>query len=53
MKNSNLHAAKVAKNDEFYIRFEDINFEINLVEHGYPPFFKDKVVYCNCENPGE
>ena len=53
MKNSNLHAAKVAKNDEFYTRFEDINFEINLVEHGYRPFFKDKVVYCNCDDPEE
>ena len=53
MKNSNLHAAKIAKNDEFYTRFEDINFEINLVEHGYRPFFKDKVVYCNCDDPEE
>lgn len=42
MKNSNLHAAKV-----------NINFEINLVEHGYRPFFKDKVVYCNCDDPEE
>ena len=53
MKNSNLHAAKVAKNDEFYTRFEDINFEMNLVEHGYRPFFKDKIVYCNCDDPEE
>ena len=53
MKNSNLHAAKVAKNDEFYTRFEDINFEINLVEHGYRPFFNDKIVYCNCDDPEE
>ena len=53
MKNTNLHAAKTAKNDEFYSRFEDINFEINLVEHGYRPFFKDKIVYCNCDDPEE
>ncbi len=52
-KNTNLHSAKSAKNDEFYTRFEDINFEINLVEHGYRPFFKDKVVYCNCDDPEE
>ena len=52
-KNTNLHVAKSAKNDEFYTRFEDINFEINLVEHGYRPFFKDKVVYCNCDDPEE
>lgn len=52
-KNNNLHAAKTAKNDEFYTRFDDINFEINLAEHGYRPFFKDKVVYCNCDDPEE
>ena len=52
-KNNNLHAAKTAKNDEFYTRFDDINFEINLVEHGYRPFFKDKVIYCNCDDPEE
>ena len=52
-KNNNLHTAKTAKNDEFYTRFDDINFEINLAEHGYRPFFKDKVVYCNCDDPEE
>lgn len=52
-KNNNLHAAKTAKNDEFYTRFDDINFEVNLAEHGYRPFFKDKVVYCNCDDPEE
>ena len=52
-KNQNLHAAKTAKNDEFYTRFDDINFEINLAEHGYRPFFKDKIVYCNCDDPEE
>ena len=51
--NKSMIAAKVNKNDEFYTRFEDINFEINLVEHGYRPFFKDKVVYCNCDDPEE
>ena len=53
VKNKNLHAAKVNKNDEFYTRFDDINFEINLAEHGYRPFFKDKVIYCNCDDPEE
>lgn len=52
-KNNNLHAAKTAKNDEFYTRFDDINFEINLAEHGYRPFFKDKIIYCNCDDPEE
>lgn len=49
--NSNLHAAKAAKNDEFYTRYEDINAEINTLEHGYRPHFRDAVVYCNCDDP--
>lgn len=51
MKNSNLRAARASKNDEFYTRFEDINTEINLVEHGYRSLLKDKIVYCNCDDP--
>lgn len=43
--NTNLHHAKKAKNDEFYTRFEDIEKEL---KH-YKDFFKDKVVYCNCD----
>ena len=50
---SNLNRAKSAKNDEFYTRYETINAEINTNEHGYRPFFKDKVVYCNCDDPEE
>ena len=52
-KNNNLHAAKTAKNDEFYTTFCSINEEINTNEHGYRPFFKDQVVYCNCDDPEE
>ena len=45
--NTNLHKAKQAKNDEFYTRYEDIENELkHYIEH-----FKDKVVYCNCDNP--
>lgn len=51
MKNTNLHAAKMAKNDEFYTRYEDINAEINTFEHGYRPHFENAVVYCNCDDP--
>ena len=47
MKNSNLHAAKKAKNDEFYTQLTDIEKEL---KH-YKDQFKDKVVYCNCDNP--
>lgn len=46
-KNASLHAAKDAKNDEFYTRLEDINEEMNH----YEDKFKDKVVFCNCDDP--
>ena len=45
-KNFNLHAAKANKNDEFYTLYKDIEAELcHYTEH-----FKDKVVYCNCDN---
>lgn len=44
-KNTNLSNARNAKNDEFYTRFEDISKELAY----YKDFFKDKVVYCNCD----
>ena len=47
MKNSNLHAAKVAKNDEFYTRLTDVANELcNYKEH-----FANKIVFCNCDDP--
>lgn len=48
-KNSNLHAAKVAKNDEFYTRYEDIEKEI----YNYRKYFEGKTVLCNCDDPME
>lgn len=48
-KNSNLHAAKVAKNDEFYTLLTDIEKEMSY----YKDFFKGKVVYCNCDDARE
>ena len=47
MGNANLHAAKSARNDEFYTRIEDINEEMNH----YEDKFRDKVVFCNCDDP--
>lgn len=44
-----MHAAKAAKNDEFYTQYEDIEKEM---KH-YKNFFKGKVVYCNCDDPLE
>lgn len=43
----NLGKARHVKNDEFYTRLEDIEKEL---KH-YRGQFKDKVVYCNCDDP--
>ena len=48
-KNSNLHNAKRAKNDEFYTQLSDIEKEMRH----YKEFFKGKVVYCNCDDARE
>ena len=47
--NSNLTNAKKAKNDEFYTQLTDIEKEMRY----YKPFFKGKVVYCNCDDARE
>ena len=41
--------AKDAKNDEFYTQRSDIENELSH----YADHFKDKVVYCNCDDPKE
>jgi hypothetical protein len=46
-KNSNLHKAKDSKKDEFYTQLPDIEREL---KH-YKGYFRDKVVYCNCDDP--
>lgn len=46
-KNANLNKAKDAKVDEFYTRREDIEAELSH----YREHFKDKIVYCNCDDP--
>lgn len=45
--NSSLATAKKAKEDEFYTQLSDIE---NELRH-YRKHFKDKVVYCNCDDP--
>ena len=45
--NVNLQNAKRAKKDEFYTQLNDIE---NELKH-YKAHFKDKVVYCNCDDP--
>jgi hypothetical protein len=47
MSNRNLNNAKKNKNDEFYTKLEDIE---NELKH-YKEHFKNKVIYCNCDNP--
>ena len=47
MTNKHLQAAKKAKNDEFYTQMSDIEEELRH----YTKHFKDKVVYCNCDDP--
>lgn len=45
-KNNNLHNAKKAKNDEFFTLIEDVEKEVSQ----YKDQFKDKVIYCNCDD---
>ncbi len=45
--NQNLRNASKAKKDEFYTQLADIEKEL---KH-YKKHFKDKVVYCNCDDP--
>ena len=48
-KNNNLHKAKKWKNDEFYTQLSDIERELWY----YKQHFKDKIVFCNCDDPEE
>ena len=45
--NTNLVAAKQAKNDEFYTRYEDIEAEVMK----YRKQFRNKIVYLPCDDP--
>ena len=47
--NKNLRNANKAKKDEFYTQLSDIEKEIKY----YKNQFKDKVVYCNADDPFE
>jgi len=53
MANSNLTNAKKAKNDEFYTQYGDIQKEIEAYLEYNPDVFRDKAVYCNCDDPFE
>ena len=45
--NRTLHIAKSSKKDEFYTQLSDIESEL---QH-YKEHFKNKVVFCNCDDP--
>lgn len=45
--NRNLHEAKNSKKDEFYTQLSDIEKELRH----YKEHFKNKVVFCNCDDP--
>lgn len=47
--NRNLHKANKAKKDEFYTQLVDIEKELMH----YKEQFRDKIVYCNCDDPFE
>jgi hypothetical protein len=47
IKNQSLGKARDAKQDEFYTQLSDIEHEL---KH-YKKHFRNKVVYCNCDDP--
>ena len=47
--NSPLRQAKRQKKDEFYTQLPDIEKELRR----YKAHFRDKTVYCNCDDPYE
>ena len=49
MAHENLRTAKKAKKDEFYTQLKDIEVEL----HHYREYFKNKIIFCNCDDPYE
>jgi hypothetical protein len=47
IQHTQFSAARNNKKDEFYSQLTDIERELK----NYKPHFKDKVVYCNCDDP--
>ena len=47
--NKSMQKAKDVKNDEFYTLYDDIQAELNY----YKDQLKNKVIYCNCDDPAE
>ncbi|MZR29666.1 DNA methyltransferase [Sneathiella sp. DP05] len=51
--NLGLTAAKTAKKDEFYTQYVDIQKEVEAYLEYDHDTFRDKTVYCNCDDPFE
>lgn len=47
MTNVELNKAKRMKNDEFYTQLTDVSEELMHYKH----HFKNKIIYCNCDDP--
>lgn len=50
-KNSNLGAARLSKNGEFYTQWVDIEREMNAYMEYDPDVFRDKVILLPCDDP--
>lgn len=50
-KNTNLHKAKNAKNDEFYTQYSDIEKEVMYYLEYNKDVFKDKTILLPCDDP--
>lgn len=50
-KNTNLHDAKRAKQDEFYTQWADIEKEMNTYLTHNPEVFRDKTILLPCDDP--
>lgn len=46
MPNRILNGSSLRRNDEFYTQYEDVELELSF----YPGVFRDKTVYCNCDD---
>ena len=51
VNNSSLSDAKIAKNDEFYTQYSDIEAEMNAYVEFNPDVFKGKTILLPCDDP--
>lgn len=49
LSKESLVVSKLGKNDEFYTQIDDIENEVRK----HKGYFKNKVIYCNCDDPRE